>query len=280
MLLVAGVVSSASAGPVPTVFPDEPVPGTRVSDHSRYISLSTFWTQVDTLPDGTPVPPGTAAFGNVHVGYLDVYEYTGETVIKVPGQRKVVQPNSGTFAYAQIQDFDCPVGVLPPTGGGHGEGVIAEAVLDDPVVAPEKLEQIAEDAAIIAAIDEPPAGGCVHIGLRTGQEDGLTLSVDRKLATATATGNLLMYSGGDPHSGEPGTVVGRPRVDVVWTGVGDTGHSENTGTYRRGTQRWQYESSGKDREATMSGILGPMGFAPELSGGYMNVGDNSSTQRY
>ena len=252
-----------------------------MTDQSHYISLSTFWTQVDSLPDGTAVPPGTAPFGNVHVGYLDIYQYEGETIVKVPGERKVVQPNSGTFAFAQIQDFDCPVGTLPPTGGGHGEGVFAEAVVGDPVIAPEKLEELAEDAAIIAAVEEPPpAGDCVHIGLRTGQEDGLTLTIDRKLATATAKGNLLMYSGGDPHSGEPGTVVGRPPVDVVWTGIGDIGRSENTGTYKRGTQRWKYESTSKDRQATMGGILGPMGFAPELSGGFLNVGDNFSTQKY
>ena len=282
ILLVTGAVTPVGAAPAASAVdepPPEPVPGTKFSDKSVYQSLSTYWTQVDTRPDGTPVPPDTAPFGNVHVGFMDVYHYTGESVTKVPGQRKDRQTYDELFAYAQILDFDCPVGVLPPTGGGHGEGPVID-VADPAAVRPAELEQAVADVVAQLAVVEPPAGECVHIGVRTGQQDGLTIEIDRNLGTATAKGFLLMYAGGDPHSGEPGQVVGRPPVNAVWTGIGDVGTGESSGSYRRGSERWSYEGSSRDREATMSGILGPMGFAPGLSGGYMSVGENSSKQQF
>lgn len=279
--IAALAISVTPVGAIPLPFaaeepPPEPVPGTKIREESRYRTLSTFWTQVDTAPDGTPVPPGTAPFGNVHVGFMDIYAYQSEVTTKIPGQPRETVPTDELFAFVHIRDFDCPVGVLPPTGGGHGEPIVD---LADPALAdPDRLEQAVADAAAELAVEEPPAGGCVHIGLRNGEQDGLTIEIDRRLRTATAKGFLLMYSGGDPHSGEPGTVVGRPRVDVVWTGVGDVGRGEYTGKYRRGTQRFQYAGTSRDREATMGGILGPMGFAPDLSGGSMSTGESSSKQ--
>ena len=70
---------------------------------SSYISKSTgksadaYWTQIDGIP------VGTGPFGNVHVGYLSVYE-TSKGVGDV-------------FVY--IDDFDCEEGE-EPYGGGHG----------------------------------------------------------------------------------------------------------------------------------------------------------------
>lgn len=59
-------------------------------------AAQTEWTQVD----GTE--PGTSALGNVHVGYLYVFE--------------TAKGKGDVFAF--IDDFDCEAGKLP--GGGHG----------------------------------------------------------------------------------------------------------------------------------------------------------------
>lgn len=283
VVLVAALgLTPAIAGSAPPIEPGEPAPGTRVSDSSEYRALSTFWTQVDTAPDGTPVPPGTAPFGNVHVGFLDIYEVDGKTVTRVPGQPKEVARYSELFAWAFIQDFDCPVGTLPPTGGGHAVAEeVAKAVAAEPVVDAAVVEQIAEDVIEDVVEEEPPpAGDCVHVGIRTGESDGIDISLDEKLRTATATGFLLVYGGGDPHGGDPGQVVGRPRVDVVWTGVGDLGKGESSGSYKRGPQKWSYSGASTDRAATMSGILGPMGFDPALSGGTISRGTNEWSQTF
>jgi hypothetical protein len=61
-------------------------------------AAETSWTQVDD------VAPGTAPFGNVHVGYLDVRE---------------TRKGSGD-AWGEIADFDCEPGQLPGHGGHHG----------------------------------------------------------------------------------------------------------------------------------------------------------------
>lgn len=60
-------------------------------------AAQTDWIQVD----GTPT--GSSALGNVHVGFLYVYE---------------TSPGKGD-AFAYIDDFDCEPGELPD-GGGHG----------------------------------------------------------------------------------------------------------------------------------------------------------------
>jgi hypothetical protein len=281
-LLALGGVSSADAGSTPaTTAPptDGPVPGTKVSGSNSGQSVFTFWTQVDTRPDGTPVPPGVAPFGNVHVGTMEAYQFANTTTIKIPGQKKTKENNEGMFAFAQILDFDCPVGVLPPTGGGHGlsSPAVADAVkraAADPAAAAE-VAAIADVAAI-----EPPAGECVHLGVRRGEADGLTITVDPQLGTASAVGFLLMYSGGDPHSGEPGTVVGRPRVDATWTGIGDIGSGKSKGSFTRGTYSSENSYTYSSRDATMGGILGPMGFAPGLSGGTMNISADQYSEQF
>lgn len=182
---------------------------------SRYrtdgFTVSTYWTQVDGPPARNPA---TQPFGNVHLGWLDAYETS----------------RGRADAWAYIDDFRCPVGVLPDDGGHGG--------------------------------DEP---GCEYLGSRFGEGYGLTLAVDRKLATARLTGQLTITHGGDHGGG--GGVVGRPTADITWTAKGATYRSTSTFRGEDGTSRYSDRYTSRSRNATMGGTLGPMGFDPALSGG-------------
>ena len=73
-------------------------------------SLSTWWTQVDG-------PPAAGQqFGNVHLGWLDAWESsTGKADV---------------FAY--VDDFSCPVGVMPYDGSGKAAGrLVADGSVAD-----------------------------------------------------------------------------------------------------------------------------------------------------
>lgn len=199
--LVAGVVATASARGKPF--------------RTDGTNASTYWTQVDGPPAADPT---TQPFGNVHVGWLDVWQTsTGK------GE-----------AFAWIEDFRCPEGVLP-YHGGHGE--------------------------------EPTGPTCEWIGSRNGYGKDMAFTIDKKLTTARLTGRLTMTAGG--HGGD-GTVVGNPKADITWKGTGNTYRS--AGTYRSsdGASRWMDRYTYTSRQATMGGILGPMGFDPALSGGSLS----------
>lgn len=145
-------------------------------------------------------------------------------------------------AFAFIDDYDCEPGKLP---GGY-------VIIDD-------------------AGDEPPVeDGCVYLNSRFGEGYGLSFTVDRKLANATLKGQLVMsqFDPADPHSGG---VVGRPAVDMTWTGFGDVSTYRSTYHYREGGTTYSGTSSGSWRSATLGGILGPMSFDPNLSYGSLGT---------
>lgn len=137
--------------------------------------------------------------------------------------------------FVYIDDFSCPTGVLPDWGG-HG----------------------ADDGK-----------GCEYVASRTGEGYGLALTMDRKLTRATVKGRITMTSGGA--HGEGGQVVGTPKADITWHGSGPSYKSVSTyrGSGGGTTYRDRYRAT--ERNATMSGSLGPMGFAPELSGGSISA---------
>ncbi len=171
-------------------------------------AAQSWWTQVDGTPTGGP-------FGNVHIGWLYVYE---------------TSTGLGD-AFGFIEDYDCEPGKLP-NGGGHGE----------------------------------PTPGCTYVGFRWAEGYGLTFNMDKKLNSARLQGRLTVYGGGHGEGG----VVGTPLADVRWTGVGNTFTNRSTWRYRDGTTTYTDRSSSTDRDATMSGFIGPMGFDPSLSGGFMS----------
>lgn len=145
-------------------------------------------------------------------------------------------------AWGWIEDWDCEPGEKP-WGGGHSFD------------------------------DEEPVGGCDWIGERWLEGDGLRFSMDKKMTTATLKGELIVYGG---HGEDE---VGRPPVDIVWTGLGGTYTSRYTTRYRDGNTTWTDTYRSTEREATMGGTLGPMGFDPDLSGGYLSTYKTSSKSR-
>lgn len=181
--------------------------------------------------------------------------------------------------------MDCEEGALPHFAGHDDVGVepdeepgdrtfdpgraVAEraralraAVLDGgedagPGVAPEEDPRWDDDAEH-GSEDE----GCTWVGSRFGYSDDLVLTVDAELGEARATGTLEMYEG---HGEE---VVGRPELDVSWTGVGPAYREEGQYIDRSGTSVYVSDYSYGFRGAQMGGTLGPMGFDPELSGGW------------
>ena len=120
--------------------------------------VETSWIQVD----GTE--PGTGAFGNVHMGWLDARE----------------RGKGRADAYGWILDFDCEEGALPDPGhGGHAE----EPPFDD---------------------EEPGDDGCVHVGERHIEGYDLALAMDKKFTSATLRGQLTVYGGAHGDEGVVG----------------------------------------------------------------------------
>jgi hypothetical protein len=143
-------------------------------------------------------------------------------------------------AWGWIEDWDCEEGQKP--GGGHGE---------------------------------EPSEGCVWVGERWLEGDGLAFSMDKKMTTATLKGQLIAYGGGHGEEGE----VGRPNANIVWSGIGGTYTTKYTNRYRDGNTTWTETYNGTERSATMGGTLGPMGFDPDFSGGYLTTYKTSSKSR-
>ncbi|MDH4117276.1 MAG: hypothetical protein OEX04_01045 [Acidimicrobiia bacterium] len=144
----------------------------------------------------------------------------------------------GIYVDAWIEDAFCPEGVEPYSGGGHGEEPV-----DDP---------------------------CTY-GFRYGYSENATLEITgRKLDSARMTGTLILSDG---HGGDP---VGMPPFDITLTGVGNTWTSQSMyrdryqGGMGMSRDRWT------QREATVTGFIGPMGFAPDLSGGGFGVSSGFS----
>lgn len=130
-------------------------------------------------------------------------------------------------AFMYIDDFDCAPGQSPSWGHGEGEG----------------------DA-------------CIYVGTRWGSGSGLTFTIDRKLNKAHVAGSIQLYGGGHGEGG----VVGNPQLNVTWTGYGSV--SSSTSSYRWIQDGTTYTDRyrGTSRSATVSGNIGPMGFAPDTYG--------------
>lgn len=140
------------------------------------------------------------------------------------------------YVWGYIQDFDCPDGVLPTHGhGGHGE---------DEEPAPEPT--------------------CEHVGVRWIDGANLTFSMDKKLNTAKLVGNVTVSDG---HGSGP---TGTPGVNMTWTGTGDTFTSSYTTRWREGGSSGSDSYRSTSRNAVVSGSLGPMGFDPDRSSGFLD----------
>ena len=137
--------------------------------------------------------------------------------------------------FGQIEDWDCPEGTLPG-GGGHG----------------------------FAPLDEEPSeDDCQWKGSRWIEAFDVPFTVDKKLSAARLTGTLTVYGGGHGEGG----VVGRPAADIIWTGTGGITTEQYSFRYRDAGVMETDVYRANRRAATMSGVLGPMGFDPDLSEG-------------
>lgn len=209
-----------------------PVSAGSISFHKAdYHQFSFDWIQLDRNVDtGERIPPGVNQFGNTHIGFVYTFEIT-----------------SGVMdAFGQIADLDCPVDFVPPAGG-HGFGALEEE-------------------------PEPePENPCTHIGFRTLQ-GSLPFTVDRKLTAATLGGPgqfLAVFGGGDPHGGG-GEQIGQAPVNMAFIGSGPLTKSTFTDRYTDGTNTYSSRYSSTGRSTEMTGALGPMGFDPDLSGGFIS----------
>lgn len=207
--------------------------------HSRSSGhfLQFSWIQLDTISGtDTRVPPGAQPRGNTHIG--NAFAFSTSTGL--------------AMVHGQIADLDCPVDFIPPFGGGHGG---FQAFVEDPEP------------------PEPPENPCTHIGFRQIFGDGIPLSIDRKLTSARLGGpgvTIGIYGAGDDPHGGPGELIANVPINTVFTGIGATAKSTFTSTWSDGVSSYSSRYSSTDRQAEMSGILGPMGYAPGLSGGFMS----------
>lgn len=119
--------------------------------------------------------------------------------------------------FGGVTDWTCPDGVLPGHGGGHGE-----------------FEE------------EPEGPQCTHEGERWIEGGDVAFTMDRKFSSATLTGTLNVVGGHD------GQVLGTPRVNITWIGVGDLYKSTESGRYSDGTSSYSYRYSFSGRDAVIA----------------------------
>lgn len=147
--------------------------------------------------------------------------------------------------FGWIADFDCQPGQMP---GHGGHGIVFE--------------------------DEPePEPGCVHVGERHLSGWDVPFTFDRKLDRATLKGRLTLFGGHD------GDQLGQPMANMTWTGVGTASRGSYTSRWVEGGTTYTDSYRGTSRNATVGGTLGPMGFDPDLSGGWLVQYRSSSRMR-
>lgn len=151
--------------------------------------------------------------------------------------------------FAYIEDFDCEEG-QQPYGGGHG---------------------------VVVADEEPPVDetACLYLGSRIGYGEDMELTIGSKLTSARLTGRLVVEAGG--HGGGP--VLGRPPVDITFTGVGTVNKGRYTYRFTDGGTTYTESQRSTYRQATVDGFIGPMTFDPDLSGGSLTQFSSTSKQR-
>lgn len=130
--------------------------------------------------------------------------------------------------YGSVFDWSCPPGELPPHGGGHH--------FEEP----------------------PPETNCIHRGVRFIEgHPSLEFTMDQELTSARLTGNLTVSSHGS------GGGVAYPPVDMTLTGFGPTITSRLEDYYTDGTYTYWFRYSSTFREATVTGVIGPMNFTDD-----------------
>lgn len=175
--------------------------GSRWSYRSSGSSVSTTWTELGSLA-------GVA--GNAHVGYLEADAERDQ-------------------AYGSVEDWTCPEGELPPSGGGGHH------------------------------VDKEEPTNCVLESVREmyADDEAVDITLDRRLRSATITGSLSVFN----HDGSGGAAT--PPVDMTITGVGDTYSS--TSYYKESGDGWTstFKDVTTSRDGRVDGYIGAMGFTDD-----------------
>ena len=218
----------------------QPVAAGSMSFHrSDYHQFQFDWIQVDLDPNGDQWEPE-----NPNRPFGNVHVGFVVTFEIASGVMEV---------FGQIADLDCPVGILPPAGG---HGILEEEPGPDP---------------------ENP---CTHIGFREIQ-GSVPFTVGSKLTSATLGGpgiTVGIFGGGDQHGGG-GTLLTNAPIDVVFHGEGPLTKSTFSERWTDGTNSYSSRYASTGRAAELSGLLGPMGFDPDLSGGFISYNKESFRSR-
>lgn len=130
--------------------------------------------------------------------------------------------------FGEVVDWTCPEGSMPPVGGGHGE--------------------------------EPPETDCTQESTRFVFADPsqVTLTVDKKLASARLVGTLVVSD----HEGES---QGQPPVDITWTGFGSASRQTSYSTYTDDSGvRFTTRTTETYRPGDVEGRIGAMVFDDEV----------------
>jgi hypothetical protein len=108
--------------------------------------------------------------------------------------------------------------------------------------------------------DEEPGEAECDVEYRSiwGERGAVSLTMDRKLNTASISGRLTV------HGGHDGVEIGTPTADITLTGFGVTSTSRESGTFTDSSgQRYSYRSTNTGREGVVTGRIGAMVFDDE-----------------
>jgi hypothetical protein len=150
-----------------------------------------------------------------------------------------VYGSGSTEVFGSVADWTCPDGELPPSGGG-----------------PHGLEE-----------EEPEPTNCTLHSERFIFGEDVAFSMDRKLGSATLTGQLSVQD-------HEGGLSGQPAVNMTWTGIGEVSSWSSTSKYTEGGSTYYVKEVGSSRQAEVSGFIGAMGFtddADDQSTGYLST---------
>ncbi len=189
------------------------------------------WLEVGTLPGGV--------LGNAHIGYLGIdLLSTGDT-----------------YLWGNVVDFECPEGVLPGHGGGHGvDGGNAETARDFVSRITADDDGGGDDGG-----DKGPQ--CEVVAYRDIDGGDVTLVMDKRFTSARLTGTLNVSDHGTP--------LGNPPVNITLTGEGRSYRAADTSRWSDGRSSWFYSNNSTGRQSTVGGNIGPMIF-DDAEGEYSN----------
>ncbi|WP_380164401.1 hypothetical protein [Jannaschia sp. R86511] len=197
-LTAAGAALALSLASAPAALAADVEPPQNGSNSATGRSISMSWLEVGRLPGGV--------LGNYHQGYMTV---------ETPGD------GSGSYVFGDVVDLECPPGVTPDDGGGHGE-------------------------------EEPEGPFCEAVAFRTIDGGDLTVVHDKRNRSARLTGTLAVSDHGTP--------LGNPVVDIRLTGTATTFADRYSSRWSDGTVVYRSSYSQVGREATIVGRIGPMVF--------------------